>query len=69
MVPDLSSHSHSDISVMVNAMAGSVEIARLLKLERFYRDTAQWDLCRDAFHPDASKTYINVAWLVLQLYS
>ena len=41
------------------------EIANLLKRERFYRDTAQWDLCRAAFHPDASKTRIDVAWLVL----
>lgn len=39
-------------------------IASLLKRERFYRDTAQWDLCRATFHPDAAVTYINVAWLV-----
>ncbi|ORY16144.1 hypothetical protein BCR34DRAFT_557793 [Clohesyomyces aquaticus] len=38
------------------------EIADLLKRERYYRDTAQWDLCRGTFHPDESKTYINVAW-------
>ena len=38
------------------------EIAHILKRERYHRDTAQWDLCRAAFHPDASKTYINVAW-------
>ncbi|KAL8757236.1 MAG: hypothetical protein Q9184_004264 [Pyrenodesmia sp. 2 TL-2023] len=37
-------------------------IASLLKRERFYRDTAQWDLCRATFHPDATSTYINVAW-------
>lgn len=40
------------------------EIANLLKLERYYRDTAQWDLCRAAFHPSAASTYINVAWFV-----
>ena len=39
-------------------------IASLLKRERFYRDTAQWDLCRASFHPDAAETHINVAWLV-----
>ena len=39
-------------------------IASLLKRERFYRDTAQWDFCRAAFHPDGAVTYINVAWLV-----
>ncbi|KAM0796382.1 hypothetical protein BDR22DRAFT_867272 [Usnea florida] len=37
-------------------------ITSLLKRERFYRDTAQWDLCRASFHPDAAETYINVAW-------
>jgi hypothetical protein len=42
-----------------------IEISNLLKRERFYRDTAQWDLCRAAFHPESSKTYINVAWSVL----
>ena len=43
-------------------------IASLLKRERFYRDTAQWDPCRATFHPDAAATYINVAWLVSFLY-
>jgi hypothetical protein len=38
------------------------EISNLLKRERYHRDTAQWDSCRAAFHPDASKTYVNVAW-------
>ncbi|KAG5920401.1 hypothetical protein E4U61_007924 [Claviceps capensis] len=37
-------------------------IAHLLKSERFYRDTARWQLCRLSFHPDESKTYINVSW-------
>ncbi|PVH95453.1 hypothetical protein DM02DRAFT_690126 [Periconia macrospinosa] len=40
----------------------TAEISNLLKRECYHRDTAQWDLCRAAFHPDASKTYINVAW-------
>ncbi|EAA59564.1 hypothetical protein AN7910.2 [Aspergillus nidulans FGSC A4] len=38
------------------------EITNLLKRERYYRDTAQWELCRDAYHPDASMTYIDVSW-------
>ncbi|KAG6119937.1 hypothetical protein E4U13_007104 [Claviceps humidiphila] len=42
--------------------ADIARIAHLLKSERFYRDTAQWQLCRLCFHPDASKTYINVSW-------
>lgn len=39
-------------------------IANLLKRERYYRDTAQWNDCRATFHPHASQTYVNVAWLV-----
>lgn len=38
------------------------DITALLKRERFHRDTAQWDLCRAAFHPDAEETYIDVSW-------
>lgn len=37
-------------------------IAYLLKCERYHRDTAQFDLCRAAFHPDDSKTHVDVAW-------
>ena len=39
-------------------------IASLLKSERFYRDAAQWDLCRATFPSDAALTYINVAWSI-----
>lgn len=44
------------------------EIAHLLKLERFHRDTGQWEQCRAAFHPDNSKTHVDVAWFVLGLH-
>ena len=44
--------------------ADTLAIANLLKRERFYRDTAQWDQCRATFHPDAAVTYVHVAWLV-----
>ena len=50
--------------IMMSNSADISEIARLLKQERFYRDTGRWELCRSAFHPEASKTYINVAWFV-----
>lgn len=43
------------------------EIAHLLKLERFHRDTGQWEQCRAAFHPDNSKTHVDVAWSVFGL--
>ncbi|KAL6237534.1 hypothetical protein BDW75DRAFT_238321 [Aspergillus navahoensis] len=38
------------------------EITSLLKRERYHRDTAQWELCRQAFHPDGGRTYIDVSW-------
>lgn len=52
---------------MATLTADIAEIQHILKRERYHRDTAQWDLCRAAFHPDASKTYINVAWFVQSL--
>ena len=53
-----------DQRAMATPTADVTAIASLLKRERFYRDTGQWDLCRATFHPDAAATYINVAWLV-----
>ncbi|KFY34490.1 hypothetical protein V494_06725 [Pseudogymnoascus sp. VKM F-4513 (FW-928)] len=47
---------------MATLTADIAEIAHILKRERYHRDTAQWDLCRAAFHPDTSKTFVNVAW-------
>ena len=49
---------------MANPSADVTAIGSLLKRERFYRDTARWDLCRATYHPDAAATYINVAWSV-----
>ncbi|KFY97325.1 hypothetical protein V500_02115 [Pseudogymnoascus sp. VKM F-4518 (FW-2643)] len=47
---------------MATLTADIAEIAHILKRERYHRDTAHWGLCRAAFHPDPSKTYVNVAW-------
>ena len=49
---------------MANFSNDVAEIAYILKRERYSRDTARWDLCRAAFHPDTSRTYVNVAWYV-----
>lgn len=57
--------SISNSRKMASSEADVTEIANLLKSERFHRDTARWEMCRQAFHPDASKTYINVLWWVL----
>lgn len=46
----------------------TVEIANLLKRERYYRDTGQWCLCRAAYHPDPSRTHINVVWSVINTF-
>jgi hypothetical protein len=39
-----------------------LEIKSLLVRERYYRDTAQWQKLRESYHPDASKTHINISW-------
>ena len=38
------------------------EISLLVIKERYYRDTAQWELMREAYHPDASKTWVDIQW-------
>ena len=38
------------------------EIRSLLIRERWARDTCQWKKLRDAYHPDASKTCVNITW-------
>ncbi|KAF9885861.1 hypothetical protein FE257_012333 [Aspergillus nanangensis] len=38
------------------------EIKSLLVRERYYRDTCQWDKLRACYHPDASKTHIEITW-------
>ena len=60
-------HHSLDSLAMATMTEDTSEIANLLKRERFYRDTAQWDLCRAAFHPNTLLTYINVAWSVLSV--
>ncbi|KAJ5689449.1 hypothetical protein N7462_003841 [Penicillium macrosclerotiorum] len=37
-------------------------IKSLLIQERYFRDTAQWQNLRNAYHPDASQTSINITW-------
>ncbi|KAJ6007655.1 hypothetical protein N7540_011631 [Penicillium herquei] len=39
-----------------------LQIQSLLVQERYYRDTAQWENLRNSYHPDASKTAINISW-------
>ncbi|KAK5046467.1 hypothetical protein LTR84_008270 [Exophiala bonariae] len=39
-----------------------LEIKSLLIRERYYRDTCQWDKLRSCYHPDASKTFIDISW-------
>ncbi|KAI0124111.1 hypothetical protein BJ170DRAFT_686480 [Xylariales sp. AK1849] len=42
-------------------MAEEARIVSLLKRERYYRDTRQWDKLRRCYHPDASRTRIAVS--------
>lgn len=37
------------------------QIVSLLKRERYYRDSRQWQKLRNCYHPDSSKTRIEVA--------
>lgn len=39
-----------------------IEIKDLLCRERYYRDTGNWKGLRDAWHPDSSKTNIDISW-------
>lgn len=40
------------------------EIRSLLARERYYRDTRQWQRLRESYHPDPSKTMIDISWSV-----
>ncbi|KAH8817346.1 hypothetical protein F5884DRAFT_779125 [Xylogone sp. PMI_703] len=38
------------------------QMTSLVKRERWYRDTAQWENLRNVYHPDGSKTSIKITW-------
>ena len=37
-------------------------IKSLVVRERYYRDSCQWQNLRDCYHPDASKTMVDITW-------
>lgn len=39
-----------------------IEIKSLLIRERYYRDTGQWEKLRGSYHPNPSKTSIDISW-------
>ncbi|KIW20482.1 hypothetical protein PV08_01057 [Exophiala spinifera] len=39
-----------------------IEIKDLLVRERYYRDTANWAGLRKCYHPNATKTVVNISW-------
>ena len=39
-----------------------VEIKDLLVREKSYRDSLNWTALREVWHPDASRTNINISW-------
>lgn len=45
------------------------QVTSLLTRERYYRDTAQWQNLRDAYHPDASRTWVKITSMVCTLLS
>ncbi|KAK4501919.1 hypothetical protein PRZ48_007729 [Zasmidium cellare] len=38
------------------------EIRSLIIKERYYRDSNQWQKLRGCYHPDASRTWLNISW-------
>ena len=50
--------SHSDTDKVLAA----AEIQALIISERYYRDSEQWDKLRASWHPDDSKTRVNISW-------
>lgn len=47
-----------------NHLIHELTIKSLLIRERYYRDSAQWEKLRQSYHPDASKTLLNISWYV-----
>ncbi|KAI9367264.1 hypothetical protein BJX61DRAFT_321457 [Aspergillus egyptiacus] len=45
-----------------DAILAQSSIKSLLVRERYYRDTCQWQYLRDCYHPDASRTHIEITW-------
>ena len=41
-------------------------IKSLVIRERYCRDSGQWQKLRDCYHPDASKTMIDITWYSLR---
>ena len=60
----LQSHlsSHHKMVLEIEQMFDECRIRSLLIRERYYRDSCQWERMRDAFHPDTSKTWVNIQW-------
>lgn len=61
-----SQHSHEISSRQINGnpIVERANIEYLLKQERYYRDTRQWDKLRASYHADDTKTFVNISWYV-----
>ena len=47
---------------MTSDIQDESEIASLLRRDRFFRDTFRWPEFRDCWHPDSSKTLVDLTW-------
>lgn len=45
-----------------NNIWAEAAIKSVLVKERYFRDSCQWDKFRDTYHPDASKTHLDISW-------
>ncbi|KAI5460725.1 hypothetical protein BGZ63DRAFT_454925 [Mariannaea sp. PMI_226] len=50
------------MSFTTEKLSTEFAIKSLLTRERYYRDTCRWENLRASYHPDASKTNINISW-------
>lgn len=59
------SYPQAEMSSALQQLLDEQQVKSLLTRERYYRDTAQWQNLRDAYHPDASRTWIKITWCAL----
>ncbi|KAI5458349.1 hypothetical protein BGZ63DRAFT_456961 [Mariannaea sp. PMI_226] len=45
-----------------NTSLERADITYLLRSERHFRDSKKWDDMRACYHPDDSKTFVNISW-------
>lgn len=55
-------HRPSKMSAASCEGSDETQIKSVLIKERYYRDTSQFEKMRDTYHPDGSRTWVNISW-------